>query len=187
MADATYQPKVFRSQGSTELVVASGGKVRVESGGTVNVESGGAFQLAGTALTVTAAEANLLDNQVASVTFTLGSSTAWKKNVDIQLKDAAGTAMVGNQFVRLAIIADAAGAAFITPTAGATLTTSTGGTTCDVIQMSTSAPQISFGLTSTGGALSMVWSDTGKVASYLAVILPNGSMAISTGAITTTS
>lgn len=37
MADATYQPKVYRKQGGDELVVASGGKINVESGGTIEV------------------------------------------------------------------------------------------------------------------------------------------------------
>lgn len=41
MADATYQPKVYRKQGGDEEVVASGGAVTVESGGGVTVQSGG--------------------------------------------------------------------------------------------------------------------------------------------------
>jgi hypothetical protein len=35
MADATYQPKVYRKQGGDELVVASGGQINVESGGKI--------------------------------------------------------------------------------------------------------------------------------------------------------
>lgn len=35
MADATYQPKVYRKHGGDEFVVASGGLVTVESGGRV--------------------------------------------------------------------------------------------------------------------------------------------------------
>ncbi len=35
MADATYQPKVYRKQGGDEWVVASGGKITVESGGDI--------------------------------------------------------------------------------------------------------------------------------------------------------
>jgi hypothetical protein len=46
MADATYQPKVYRKQGGDELVVASGGLVTLESGGIINVESGGAITIA---------------------------------------------------------------------------------------------------------------------------------------------
>ncbi len=61
MADPTYGPKVYHKQGGDEQVVASGGKVTVESGGEIDVESGGALKLAGTAVTSTAAELNILD------------------------------------------------------------------------------------------------------------------------------
>lgn len=36
-----YEPKVYRAQGSTKYVVASGGEIEVESGGYMSVESGG--------------------------------------------------------------------------------------------------------------------------------------------------
>lgn len=39
MADATYQPLVYRKQGGNELVVASGGKITVESGGEIDMKS----------------------------------------------------------------------------------------------------------------------------------------------------
>lgn len=41
MADATYQPKVYKKTGGDTLVIASGGTLTVESGGIVSVESGG--------------------------------------------------------------------------------------------------------------------------------------------------
>ena len=50
MSDATYQPKVYRKQGSDELVVADGGTITVESGGTIEIESGGALTIADGAL-----------------------------------------------------------------------------------------------------------------------------------------
>lgn len=40
MADATFQPKVYRKQGGDTLVVASGGTLSVESGGALSVASG---------------------------------------------------------------------------------------------------------------------------------------------------
>jgi hypothetical protein len=46
----SYQPKVYRKQGGNDLVVASGG--------TLDIESGGALELAGVAITATAAEIN---------------------------------------------------------------------------------------------------------------------------------
>lgn len=40
MADATYQPKVYKKQGGNELVVASGGKIVIETGGQLVPNSG---------------------------------------------------------------------------------------------------------------------------------------------------
>lgn len=40
MADATYQPKVYRKQGGDELVIASGGTLTVESGATLAILNG---------------------------------------------------------------------------------------------------------------------------------------------------
>ncbi len=59
MADATYQPKIYKKQGGDELVVtssgtltlegtqnvASGGSLVVASGGTLNVQAGSAFKV----------------------------------------------------------------------------------------------------------------------------------------------
>jgi len=36
MADATYQPLVYRQQGGDILVVASGGDIKIEPGGTIS-------------------------------------------------------------------------------------------------------------------------------------------------------
>jgi len=58
MADASYQPKVYKKQGGDDLVVASGG--------TLDIESGGAIEIAGTAITSTAAELNIMDGVTAT-------------------------------------------------------------------------------------------------------------------------
>lgn len=50
MADATYQPKVYRKSGGDAQIVASGGYV--------DIETGGELRLGGTAITATAAEIN---------------------------------------------------------------------------------------------------------------------------------
>ena len=47
MADASYQPKVYRKQGGDELVVASGGTITVESGGTLALEDGATLSSSG--------------------------------------------------------------------------------------------------------------------------------------------
>jgi hypothetical protein len=40
MADKSYTPKVYRKQGGDELIVASGGIMKVESGGKIVPNSG---------------------------------------------------------------------------------------------------------------------------------------------------
>jgi hypothetical protein len=52
MADSTYTPLTYRTTGGDKMVVASGGEL--------DIESGGSLKLAGTAITVTAAEINAL-------------------------------------------------------------------------------------------------------------------------------
>lgn len=63
----TYQPKVYREQGGSRQVIASGGSLDVASGGEIDIESGGALKLAGTAVTSTAAELNALDGITSTV------------------------------------------------------------------------------------------------------------------------
>ena len=62
MADATYTPKVYKTDGGDKMAVASGGEI--------DVESGGSFKLAGTALTATAAQLNTTKIESQSVLFT---------------------------------------------------------------------------------------------------------------------
>lgn len=40
MADGTYAPKVYRAQGAEQLVVASGGSIKMETGGKILPNSG---------------------------------------------------------------------------------------------------------------------------------------------------
>lgn len=56
-------------------VIADGGKLTIESGGEVDIESGGVLKIAGTALTPSAAEMNVLDG------VTAGTATASKAAV----------------------------------------------------------------------------------------------------------
>jgi hypothetical protein len=66
MADATYQPKVYRKIGGEEQVIADGGKQTVESGGIVDFESGSYLKIAGVAVTPSAAELNALAGATAT-------------------------------------------------------------------------------------------------------------------------
>lgn len=111
MADATYQPKVYRKQGSDELVVASGGTLTVESGGIVAVASGGKVTQAvvtkTAAYTVTAGDSGttFLSGAV-DLKFTLPSTAAGLKytfvchtvstTTGLQIDPAAADAIMGN-------------------------------------------------------------------------------------------
>ena len=55
-----YVPKVYRDDGGDRQVIADGGSMAVQSGGAIDIESGGSLKFAGTALTPTAAEVNIL-------------------------------------------------------------------------------------------------------------------------------
>lgn len=68
MADASYQPKIYRQQGGERFVVASSGSLDVESGGELDIESGGALKIAGTQVTASAAELNKLDGVASTAT-----------------------------------------------------------------------------------------------------------------------
>lgn len=188
MADATYQPKVYRQQGGARFVVASSGSLDVESGGEIDIESGGAFKIAATQVTATASELNLTDNQPASVTWTLSStgSTA-TKDVLATITDAAGTAMAGNQLVQLYLFTDAGPAAFLTPTSAMTMSTGPSAATCKLIVGSSAAPHYTMhAVSSTAGVISLRWTDTGKTATYIGAVLPGGRVNVCTSPITTT-
>lgn len=74
---ATYvvQRGIYRENGGFHMVVPSAASLDVESGGEIDIESGGSLKLAGTAMTSTAAELNVLDG------VTAGTATASKAAV----------------------------------------------------------------------------------------------------------
>lgn len=185
MADGTYQPAVYRKQGSTEWVVASGGKFTVESGGVVDVESGGSFKLAGTAVAATAGELNLNDGQVAGVTWTISTTSAYIKTILGQLTDAAGSNIAGAKYVPIMLLTGLNSSGFIAMTTLDTLTTGANAAVCSVSVPVAGVP-LAHVLSSTGGLFSLNWSDTGKIATYIGAVMPNGTVDVSTDAITTT-
>ena len=67
MVDATYQPKVYRTNGGDKQVVASGGELDIESGGTL--------KLAGTAIAATAAEINEVADKSANAAIAANAAT----------------------------------------------------------------------------------------------------------------
>lgn len=133
MADASYQPKVYRKQGGEEFIVASGGTLEIESGGTLKLD--------GTIVSATAAE---LDEYVVGLDIADGSAEAvyyvvcphagtiskiWTVTdgavgtADITITAAIGATGVTNGVVTIATAASAAGDVdSATPTAANTVT-----------------------------------------------------------------
>jgi len=63
---AQHATKVYFDYGGDKMVVASAGEIEVQSGGIVDFESGGLFKVAGTTVTSSAAELNILDGVTAT-------------------------------------------------------------------------------------------------------------------------
>jgi hypothetical protein len=67
MADATYQPKVYREQGGDKLVVKSGGEIKVETGGKVTNDGTQAAAIVTLTDSTTGTAGDTVDDNTASV------------------------------------------------------------------------------------------------------------------------
>ena len=131
---------------------------------------------------VSLAELNLLDDMVASVSFTVGSESTEAITVNCQFKDAAGADMTSARCLRAYLSADSAGQTAAS-SSGLTVTSGTDGLT----QVSVDANTINMlWLTSEAdGDVDVVITDAsgGTLTNYLNVITPDGKIHTS-GAIT---
>ena len=148
----SYGPKVYRRQGGDELVVKSGGKITVESGGIVD---------------------NI--GAVADASIVVGAENANVRNITIQLKDAAGADIAVRQAVQIAVLLDANGDAFVVTGGSTGIAIGTDGALLAIV-----AKKLFLAISEADGDIDLTWTDTGTEAAYLAVILPNGKMIIST-------
>ena len=151
MADATYQPLVYRKQGGNELVVASGGKITLESGGQ-------------------------FDNigAVADASIVVGAEAGDARAITIQLKDAAGADIASRQLVKIVVLFDANGDAFVTTGGSTGIAIGTDGALLALV-----AKKSFLAISEADGDIDLTWTDTGTEAAYLAVVLPTGKMIIS--------
>lgn len=167
--------KNYNEQGGARTVI--GGSLDVASGGDLDIESGGALKIAGTQVTASAAELNQLDAALAGATFTVGAenTTTNTINVAIQLTDAAGAALAHRAGVYLYVSADANGDAVVT-TGVHKLAAGTDGNFQELI-----SGKAGMAVSEADGDIdiAVTTSDARKV--YLAVVLPDGSLACSTG------
>ena len=134
------------------------------------------------ATSVSLAELNLLDDMVASVSFTVGSESTEAITVSCQFKDAAGADMTSARCLKAYLSADSAGQTAAS-SSGLTVTSGTDGLT----QVSVDANTINMlWLTSEAdGDVDVVITDAsgGTTTNYLNVITPDGKIHTS-GAIT---
>jgi len=169
MADDSYTGGVYREQGSTRLVVKSGSSLDVESGGEIDVESGASLKLAGTALTINAAEANLLDGAPASFSFSPAAGGANVCEVTITAKDAAAATLAGIRNIEIWLSDAATGAGLTSTTASGTVAAkSAAGTDLTAL----TAKKHLIGQTLAAGTYVLEITDTAKTGFYVAVKNP---------------
>ena len=134
------------------------------------------------ATNISLAELNLIDDMVASVSFSIGSESTEAITVSCQFKDAAGNDMTSARCLRAYLSADSAGQTAAS-SSGLTITSGTDGLT----QVSVDANTINMlWLTSEAdGDVDVVITDAsgGTLTNYLNVITPDGKIHTS-GAIT---
>lgn len=126
-------------------------------------------------VTATKDEINLVDNQVAAVAFVIGAEATNVINVGLQFNDAAGVAMATPVCVRWYLSGDSAGLdpSTVAPTVGTSIGT-------DGALIESVANLSGMMITETDGDVDIDIEDAGTPTFYLVVVLPNGSLAIST-------
>lgn len=147
----SYQSKVYRKQGGAELVVASGGKITVESGGAIDDKGA-----------------------VGGATITVGNESSDVRQIAIQLTDANGADIAVRAAVHIAVLLDANGDAFVVTGGSTGIAIGTDGALLTMV-----AKKLFLAISEADGDIDLTWTDTGTEAAYLAVILPNGKMIIS--------
>lgn len=74
MADATFQPKVYKPHGGDSLVVASSGSIKVESGGSITADGTQASHIADLATAATNAQIATAFNSLLVVVEGIGAT-----------------------------------------------------------------------------------------------------------------
>lgn len=181
--DVKTSGRILVGNGTTGVSVAVSGDATLASSGALTVTGVGGTALTATGTeinklagaTVTTAEINLLDNQVAGAVQVVGAQGGDIINVAIQLNDAAGTAMA-NRNTLFAYLSNDANGDSIVPTAHSTSPAiGTDGLLMPVIT------DKAFYLTSEAdGDIDINFEEAGALGPYyLVIVLPNGSRSIS--------
>jgi len=164
--------KNYNEQGGARTVI--GGSLDVASGGDLDIESGGALKIAGTQVTASAAELNQLDAALAGATFTVGAETGNAITVAVQLTDAQGAALAHRAGVYMYISDDVNGDSVATAVSEIAAGT-------DGLFIAHVAGQAGEAVSEADGDIDIVVTNSNTGTIYLAVVLPDGSLATSTG------
>lgn len=113
---------------------------------------------------------------VAGARITVGAEVANVRQIGVQLLDRAGRDISYRAAVRLAVLADANGDAFVAVGGTTGLAIGAGG---DGTLIPLVAKKLFEAISEADGDIDLQWTDTGTDVAYLAVILPNGAMVIS--------
>ena len=147
----------------------------VDASGTIDALDIDAPSILGVVVTATAPELNLLDNQVASATFVVGADAGTTVEVNVQFKDAAGVDMATPVSLDWYYSSDSAG---LDPLTAAHDGGSAAGTDGALIE---NVANLSGRLISEAdGDFDIIATDAGAFTSHLVIVMPNGSLAIST-------
>lgn len=115
-----------------------------------------------------------IGGQVAGATITVGAENANVRNIAIQLRDGRGRDITHRAAVKIAVLADANGDAFVVTGGSTGIAIGTDGALVPIV-----AKKLFMAISEADGDIDLTWTDTGTEAAYLAVILPNGRMIIS--------
>ncbi len=147
----SHNAKVRRLQGGSIMEVASGGLLRVLPGGQID-DAG----------------------SVRDASITVGAENTNVRAITIQIKDGAGADIASRQAVMIAVLADANGDAFVGTGGSTGIAIGTDGALLPIV-----AKKLFLAISEADGDIDLTWTDTGTEAAFLAVILPNGKMIIS--------
>lgn len=148
---ALENTKIIREQDGAVLRVKSGGSVVVESGGFI--DNGSA---------------------VAGATIVVGAESTNVRAITVQLTDAAGADIAVRQLVKIVVLFDASGDAFVATGGSTGIAIGTDGALLPLV-----AKKAFLAISEADGDIDLTWTDTGTEVAYLGVILPNGKMVIS--------
>lgn len=105
---------------------------------------------------------------------TVGAEAGDARAITIQLLDADGRDLVVREAVQIAVLLDASGDAFVVTGGSTGIAIGTDGALLAIV-----AKKLFLAISEADGGIDLTWTDTGTEAAYLAVILSNGKMIIS--------